>query len=122
MITAPSDRIDRSIEQIERSRYLTGLYSAVPPDSDVIVDVYRSVWIRDSIYTLLAFEAIGDLERLRAGVHALLDRVLLRWSYRLDWRIIEGVPDKEIEYLHPRYNPDGSEIYTELWGLRQDDA
>jgi GH15 family glucan-1,4-alpha-glucosidase len=115
-------RVASSLEQIQRCRYPTGLYSAVPPDSDVLVDLYRSVWIRDTIYTLLAFEAIGDLERLRAGVYALLDRVLLRWSYRLDWRIVEGLPDNQMEYLHPRYNPDGSEIYTELWGLRQDDA
>jgi GH15 family glucan-1,4-alpha-glucosidase len=115
-------RVARSLEQIERCRYPTGLYSAVPADSDVLLDLYRSVWIRDTIYTLLAFEAIGDLERLRAGVYAMLDRVLLRWSYRLDWRIVEGLPDNQMEYLHPRYNPDGSEIYTQLWGLRQDDA
>jgi GH15 family glucan-1,4-alpha-glucosidase len=111
-----------SLAQIERGRYPTGLYSAVPADSQVIIDVYRSVWIRDTIYTLLAFEALGDLQRLQAGVYALLDRVLLRWSYRLDWRIVEGLPDNEMEYLHPRYNADGSEVHTELWGLRQDDA
>jgi GH15 family glucan-1,4-alpha-glucosidase len=111
-----------SLAQIERCRYPTGLYSAVPADSQVIVDVYRSIWIRDTVYTLLAFEALGDLERLQAGVYALLDRVLLRWSYRLDWRIVEGLPSNEMEYLHPRYSADGSEIYTELWGLRQDDA
>jgi GH15 family glucan-1,4-alpha-glucosidase len=120
--TAARMRVARSLEQIERCRYPTGLYSAVPTDSEVLVDLYRSVWIRDTIYTLLAFEAVGDLERLRAGVYALLDRVLLRWSYRLDWRIVEGLPANELEYLHPRYHPDGSEIYTELWGLRQDDA
>lgn len=114
--------IDASLWQIERCRYPTGLFSAVPPDSTVKVDLYRNVWIRDSIYTLLAYEAIGDLEALRAGVHALLDRVLLRWQYRLDWRIVEGIPDNPVEYLHPRFAPDGSEIYSELWGLRQDDA
>src|SRR5690349_13284503 len=79
-----------SLEQIERCRYASGLYSAVPPDSSVLLDLYRSVWIRDTLYTLLAFEAIGDLTRLRAGVYALLDHVLLRWSYRLDWRIVKG--------------------------------
>jgi Glycosyl hydrolases family 15 len=51
-----------------------------------------------------------------------MDRILLRWSYRLDWRIVEGVPREDIEYMHPRYNPDGTEIYSELWGLRQDDC
>jgi GH15 family glucan-1,4-alpha-glucosidase len=115
-------RIAVNLAQIERCRYPSGLYSAVPPESSVKVDLYRNVWIRDTIYTLLAFEAMGDLDALRAGVHALLDRVLLRWQYRLDWRIVEGIPNQEIEYLHPRYAPDGSELYSELWGLRQDDA
>jgi len=114
--------IEESLRQIERCRYPSGLYSAVPPDSTVIVPLYRNVWIRDTIYTLLAYEAVGDIDRLRQGVHAMLDRVLLRWAYRLDWRIVEGLPKNDIEYLHPRYAPDGWEIYTDLWGLRQDDA
>ena len=114
--------IESSLAQIGRCRYPSGLYSAVPADSRVIVPIYRSVWIRDTIYTLLAYEAVGDIDRLRDGVYALLDRVLFRWDYRMDWRIVEGVPAHDIEYLHPRYGPDGSEIYTELWGLRQDDA
>ena len=114
--------IDWSLRQIERCRYPTGLYSAVPPDSEVIVPIYRSMWIRDTIYTLLAYEAVDDIDRLRDGLYAMLDRVLLRWAYRMDWRIVEGVPQNDIEYLHPRYNPDGTEIYSELWGLRQDDA
>ena len=114
--------VDESLRQIERCRYPTGLYSAVPQDSLVRLPLYSSVWIRDTIYTLLAFEAVGDIDSLRAGVHALMDRILLRWSYRLDWRIVEGPPQNEIEYLHPRFNPDGTEIYTELWGLRQDDC
>jgi GH15 family glucan-1,4-alpha-glucosidase len=121
-MTALDDRIAANMAQIERCRYPSGLFSAVPPDSPVKVDLYRNVWIRDTIYTLLAFEAIGDIDRLRTGVHALLDRVLLRWQYRLDWRIVDGVPDNEVEYLHPRFAPDGSELDTELWGLRQDDA
>jgi phosphorylase kinase alpha/beta subunit len=115
-------RLAVNLAQIERCRYPTGLYSAVPAESMVKVELYRNVWIRDTIYTLLAFEAIGDIEQLRAGVYALVDRVLLRWQYRLDWRIVEGIPANELEYLHPRFAPDGSELYTELWGLRQDDA
>src|SRR3954453_541721 len=121
-MAAHETRVAANLAQIDRCRYASGLYSAVPADSAVKVDLYRNVWIRDTIYTLLAFEAIGDIDRLRAGVHALLDRVLLRWQYRLDWRIVEGVPENEIEYLHPRFAPDGSELHTELWGLRQDDS
>jgi phosphorylase kinase alpha/beta subunit len=111
-----------SLSHIERCRYDTGLYSAVPADSEVALPIYRNVWIRDTVYALLAWEAVGDIERLRDGVYALVDRVLLRWSYRMDWRIVEGVPSSDIEYLHPRYASDGSEVGTELWGLRQDDA
>jgi len=114
--------IERSLAQIDRCRYPSGLYSAVPADSTTMVPIYSSVWIRDTIYTLLAYEALEDLDRLRAGVHALLDHILLRWSYRLDWRIVEGLPATEMEYLHPRYDADGNEIHSELWGLRQDDA
>jgi GH15 family glucan-1,4-alpha-glucosidase len=115
-------RIQDSLRQIERCRYPSGLYSAVPADSPSRLDIYSAVWIRDTIYTLMAFEAIGDLDRLRAGVHELLDRVLLRWSYKLDWRIVHGLPTEDYEYLHPRYGPVGQEIHSELWGLRQDDA
>lgn len=115
-------RIEESLTQIERCRYPSGLYSAVPADSAVRLDIYSAVWIRDTIYTLLAFEAVGDIPRLQAGIHALLDRVLLRWAYKLDWRIVDGVPAEDFEYLHPRYGPDGLEILSELWGLRQDDA
>jgi len=114
--------VEESLRQIERCRCPSGLYRAVPADSGVIVPVYRNVWIRDTVYTLLAFESVGDIDRLREGVYALLDRVLLRWAYRLDWRIVEGVPERDIEYLHPRYQADGSEVPGELWGLRQDDA
>lgn len=115
-------KIEDSLTQIERCRYQSGLYSAVPSDSTVRLDIYSAVWIRDTIYALLAFEAVGDIARLRAGVHALLDRVLLRWAYKLDWRIVHGLPAEEFEYLHPRYGPEGQEILSELWGLRQDDA
>ncbi len=114
--------VDASLRQIERCRYPSGLYSAVPPDSAVIIPVYRSVWIRDTIYALLAYEAVGDVDRLRDGMYALLDHVLLRWAPRVDWRIVKGLPEHDVEYLHPRYGPDGSEVRTELWGLRQDDA
>ena len=114
--------IEDSLRQIERCRYRSGLYSAVPAESDAKVPVYASVWLRDTVYTLLAFEAIGDVDGLRAGVHALMDRVLLRWQYRLDWRIVEGMPEHPMEYLHPRFGADGEEVGTELWGLRQDDA
>lgn len=122
MLGVPSVRIEDSLRQIERCRYPNGLYSAVPADSPLRLDIYSAVWIRDTIYTLMAFEAIGDVGRLRSGVHALLDRVLLRWAYKLDWRIVQGLPSRDFEYLHPRYAPDGDEILTELWGLRQDDA
>ncbi len=114
--------MEASLSQIERCRYPSGLYSAVAPDSEVMLPLYRNVWIRDTIYTLLAYEAVGDVETLRAGVHALIDRVLLRWEPRVDWRIVHGVPEGEVEYLHPRFGPDGSELHSELWGLRQDDA
>ena len=114
--------IRASLKQIDRCRYRNGLYSAVPPDSEVMIDLYRNVWIRDTIYTLLAYEALGDIDMLRAGVYALVDRILLRWGYKLDWRIVHGVPADQGEYLHPRFREDGSEIVDELWGLRQDDA
>jgi GH15 family glucan-1,4-alpha-glucosidase len=115
-------QVGASLGQIERCRYPTGLFSAVAPDSAVMLDLYRNVWIRDTIYTLLAYEAVGDVDALRRGVHALIDRVFLRWEPRIDWRIVHGVPRDEVAYLHPRYAPDGSELPSERWGLRQDDA
>src|SRR5206468_3628757 len=49
-------------------------------------------------------------------------RILLRWAYKLDWCIVNGAPESEWHYLHPRFGPDGAEIHSELWSLRQDDA
>jgi GH15 family glucan-1,4-alpha-glucosidase len=121
-IAANSTAVAASLKQIQRCRYPSGLYAAVPPDSSVIIDIYRAVWIRDSFYTLMAFEALGEIDKLREGVYALVDHVLLRWAYKLDWRIVEGVPAHDNEYLHPRYDQAGTEIHSELWGLRQDDA
>src|SRR5262249_8743352 len=60
--------------------------------------------------------------RLSSASHDILDLFLLRWAYKLDWLIVRGMPSKDFEYLHPRYAPDGDEILSELWGLRQDDA
>jgi len=121
-LDSPAITVADSLRQIERCRYRSGLYSAVPADSTERLEIYSAVWIRDSVYTLLAFEAIGDLDRLRTGVYDLLDRILLRWAYKLDWCIVKGIPTQDYEYLHPRYSPNGDELHSQLWGLRQDDA
>jgi GH15 family glucan-1,4-alpha-glucosidase len=114
--------IEASLRQLRRCRYPSGLYAAVPADSHVRVRVYKNVWIRDTIYMLLAFEALDLIDELRQGAYALLDRILLRWAYKLDWCIVNGAPETEWHYLHPRFGPDGHEIHSELWSLKQDDA
>jgi len=50
-MAAHETRIAANLAQIDRCRYASGLYSAVPADSAVKVDVYRNVWIRDTIST-----------------------------------------------------------------------
>ena len=92
-------------------------------------EVYHFVWLRDSIYMLLGYEALGlkgdesAKQAVRDGVHALYDRILLPFSYKIDWRIVEGAPPdgQEREYLHPRYLPDGSES-PDAWGWTQHDS
>lgn len=94
-----------------------GLYYAA------LSDQYRFVWLRDTIYMLLGYEAIGDKDAVRQGVWALYDRILVPYSFKIDWRMMEGAPPQgsECEYLHPRYLPDGRES-DEEWGWTQHDA
>lgn len=94
-----------------------GLYYAA------LSDVYHYVWLRDSVYVLLAYEALGEADIVRAGAHAIYDRILIPHGYKIDWRIVEGATPvgKENEYLHPRYLPDGSES-PQQWGWTQHDA
>lgn len=94
-----------------------GLYYAADSDS------YKHVWLRDTIYILLGQEAAGDEQAVRDGIHALYDRILLPYSFKIDWRVVEGPAPRgrKSEYLHPRYMPDGSES-SEVWGWTQHDS
>lgn len=109
--------IDVSRKHLDALRNEHGLYYAA------LSDQYRFVWLRDTIYMLLGYEAIGDKDAVRQGVWALYDRILVPYSFKIDWRMIEGAPPagQECEYLHPRYLPDGSES-PEEWGWTQHDA
>ena len=114
--------IAQSLRQIERCRYPSGLYAAVPADSQARLEIYANMWLRDTIYTLLAYDAVGDVESLREGIPSCSTASCIAGSPASTGGSCTACPETQVEYLHPRYAPDGSEIHHELWGLRQDDA
>jgi len=105
-----------SNSQVKLLRHPTGLFAAAPNHSTG----YSKVWIRDNIYALLGFEAHGDFETSVKIIQALLD-ILKRHEYKLDWMIKQPHPKDRYRYIHPRYEPNGTEVAGD-WGNKQNDA
>lgn len=78
------------------------------------------MWIRDNIYTILGFEARGDVETAIKAVQGLLD-IMIRHEEKIEWMIKQPEPKHRWRYIHPRYNEEGKEIWEE-WGNKQNDA
>ncbi|MBI4146875.1 glycoside hydrolase family 15 [Candidatus Woesearchaeota archaeon] len=97
-------------------QYPNGLFAAANSQKTG----YHRVWIRDNIYTLLGHEAIGSWQVAEKTIHALLD-ILKKHEYKIDWMIKQPHPKDKWRYIHPRYEPDGKEIWEE-WGNKQNDA
>ncbi len=106
----------KMLTNLSSLRYQTGLFAAAPQ----VKTGYHRVWIRDNIYALLGFEAQGDYATSVKTIHALLD-ILKKYEYKIDWMIKQPQPKDAYRYIHPRYEPHGTEI-PEPWGNKQNDA
>jgi len=97
-------------------KYPNGLFAAAPSTETG----YHRVWIRDNIYALLGFEAIGDYQTSTNAIHALLD-IFKKYENKIDWMIKQPHPKERHRYIHPRYDENGNELQEE-WGNKQNDA
>lgn len=97
---------------ILKTRHANGLFSAAPATNTG----YNRIWIRDNLYTILS---LSEKEQIKT-IKALLE-LIKKHEYKLDWIIKQPNPKHGWRYIHPIYNPDGTEIKQE-WGWKQNDA
>jgi phosphorylase kinase alpha/beta subunit len=109
--------IEHHIGALRELRSPSGLFMASAGD---VATGYNKAWLRDNVYTSLAFEAINDRETVVELWRALLD-VFLKHEVKINWAI-ENKPFETWQYIHARYNPETFEEYWEEWGNKQHDA
>lgn len=101
---------------LNRLQYPHGLFAASSHDSKT---GYNNVWLRDNVYTSLAFESVDDRYTLRRIYQSILD-ILNNHEGKIDQAIAKK-PVHHYEYIHPRYSPYLGELWDE-WGNKQNDA
>ena len=105
----------KSINILKSMQSSNGLFSA----ASCAKTGYHRAWIRDNVYTALGLEASGNKKEVIKAYRALLD-ILLKHEWKIDLAIKQK-PNYHFEYIHPRYELNGNEIY-ENWGNKQNDA
>jgi GH15 family glucan-1,4-alpha-glucosidase len=98
-------------------QYPTGLFSASRKD---VKTGYNAAWIRDNIYEALGMEEAKDIAAVRRTYHALFE-VFKKHEWKIDLAL-KHKPFFGFEYIHPRYNPNTLEEFSEPWGNKQNDA
>ncbi|MHA1468995.1 MAG: glycoside hydrolase family 15 protein [Candidatus Asgardarchaeia archaeon] len=87
--------------------------------SDNPITEYDRIWIRDNLYSALAYEATGQQKIVEKIYHALLD-LFLKFEWKID-EVIREKPTEDYKFLHPMYTKDLEEI-TAGWGWKQNDT
>lgn len=80
---------------------------------------YNRIWIRDNLYSALAYEATKQQEIVEKIYHALLD-LFLKFEWKID-EVIQEKPKEDYKFLHPVYTTDLEEIHAG-WGWKQNDT
>ena len=106
------DRLQQSYDILDSLRLDNNLYVA-SASSD-----YNFVWLRDSFYEVLPY-LDKPCNRYEDTYHAILD-ILNSYRWKFDPCHVSK-PRYTHEYIHPRYNTDGTESLNE-WGNCQHDA
>ena len=106
------DRLQQSYDILDSLRLENNLYVA-SASSD-----YNFVWLRDSFYEVLPY-LHEPCDRYEKTYHAILD-ILNSYRWKFDPCHVNK-PQYTHEYVHPRYNVDGTESLAE-WGNCQHDA
>lgn len=114
---ANRDLIEQHVKILESLQYESGLFAA---SKKGIGTGYDKAWLRDNFYECLAFEFVGDTDRVKRTYRAVLD-IFKKHEYKIDHAIKEK-PIFTHQYIHPRYNPETFEEYWEEWGNKQNDS
>ena len=69
-----------SLQILKALQYSNGLFAAARKD---VKTGYNRAWIRDNVYSVLGFEAVGNFEEVKKTLHALLD-ILKKHEYKID--------------------------------------
>lgn len=107
-----------SLQILKALQYSNGLFAAARKD---VKTGYNRAWIRDNVYSVLGFEAVGNFEEVKKTLHALLD-ILKKHEYKIDWMIKQPLPKHSYRYIHARYDPITNEEIHEQWGNKQNDS
>jgi len=107
--------IQTSIEHLRRLQTETGLFKASPS----LDTGYDRIWIRDNLYTSLAFEAIHDVETVEQIYHNLLN-LFLKYEWKID-DVVKEKPIEDYKYIHPLYTENLKET-SGGWGWKQNDS
>ena len=110
--------ISQSIRILEELQHPTGLFSASRKN---VPTGYNLSWLRDNVYAVLGFEAVGNNKAVRKTYCALLD-IFLKHEYKIDWMIKEPEPKHRHRYIHARFHPITFEEIDGEWGNKQNDA
>jgi len=104
-----------NITILKELRYPTGLFSAA---SKKVQTGYNVAWIRDNIYTSMAFEDF-DREIVVSVYHAILN-IFLKYESKIDYAI-KNPPTNKQDYIHARYHPQTMAEIQQEWGNKQND-
>ncbi len=117
MATVPRQWLTDRLQTLRALRSDSGLFLAAAKG---VATGYDKAWLRDNIYTALAFEWAGD----KTSVHRVY-RALLDVFKKHEDKIVLATKEKPREtwqYIHARYHPETFEEFWTEWGNKQNDA
>lgn len=114
ILKTKSNIYDELIVGLESLRNADGVICAAPTDE------YSACWLRDQMYSTLAYFYLEDYRKFRDGIWIVFD-ILLKHKEKIDNSICYA-PVYGHEYIHAKFNDLTYEEITKEWGHHQLDA
>jgi len=108
--------INTSINYLKSLQINNGLFRASKKTANT---GYDRIWIRDNLYTSIAFETINDKTTVENIYHELFN-IFKKYEWKID-EVIKEKPTEDFKFIHPLYTDTLEEI-KEGWGWKQNDA
>jgi GH15 family glucan-1,4-alpha-glucosidase len=113
------DLLEKSIQIIKNNQSKYGSYIACPN-----FPVYRYCWLRDGSFIAFSMDIAEEYEssyRFHSWIHQTINRYAWKVKYLLSIKGVNNFYIHPNNYLHARYNLDGTESNDE-WGNKQFDG